>query len=245
MIAVVRSFISYMWSGLNWLSSEDFLQQLLCFLSVKWGFLTSVSPNYWEWRRFFSSSIQKTPKTGLNCSPCQHMHNNNGFVYYLLGPLNRFSWRYTVIHRNMYLDCFKWSAYGMKPEKKISHRLVNNHLSFYTHKTVSVDPVPTVRCSWAPSTPSWCLLNMWLISITFCVKAQNSSKYITHIYIILHSSYFFFPEHLFITGQSPKSLKKSRHNFWRFFRCLFLLGSNSHCWNLAYIKLQRVQVKWI
>lgn len=61
MIVFARSFTSYMWSGLKWCFSEDFLQQLFCLLSMKWGFLTSVNPNYWEWKTRFFPQAYKTP----------------------------------------------------------------------------------------------------------------------------------------------------------------------------------------
>lgn len=70
----VRSFTSYLWSGFKWHFSEDFLQQLYCFLSVKWGFLTSVSPNYWEWKtRFFPQAYKKPleqDSTAVHVSTC-------------------------------------------------------------------------------------------------------------------------------------------------------------------------------
>lgn len=145
----------------------------------------------------------------------------------------------------MYLDCSKWSAYGVKQEKKSP---VINLLKI----TFDFDPW---NCKWAQKLPcpEYSVAGLpalhhgaGFISITFCVKTQNSSKYRAHIYIMLHPCSFFFPEQLFIAGQRPKRLKKSRNNFWRFSRCLFLLGSNSHCRNSAYdTNHQTVQGKWI
>lgn len=109
--ASVKSFFSNFFVSSLW--NEDF--SLLLAWIIENG------------KQDFFPQVYKKPLE-LNCSPCQHIHNNNGVVYYVLAPLNRFSWRQRVVYPSMHLGYFKWSVYGVKQEEKNSDWLVNNHL---------------------------------------------------------------------------------------------------------------------